>query len=249
MVTPVERELATTPVEIHEGFNQLPLDVIGLPATSLHFVATRVGDGMFLDGVQLSTGPMGARLEHPVFVTWVDGAPRPDPVDRFSGLTLEVDPNSSADFDTGTVVITDMPAGALLSIHFTTATPMTSPVTPGVDAGMPMPPSGGCAQLDAFRTSAVPPLRTYCTRCHGGGNASATGSMDMTNVGASSDSAALMGCNQILGRISATAPSTSGLFTQPDPAGGSTHSFHFGTSRELDTFRASLLTWFEMEAP
>ena len=250
MVTPIAREIATTPVEIHEGFNQLPLDVIGLPRTSLHFVAARVGDGMFLDSVQLSTGPMGARIEHPVFVTWVDGAPHPDPVDRFSGLMLEVEPNSSATFDTGTVVITDMPDGALLSIHFTTATPMTTTPTPGADAGMPtLPTGGGCAQLDAFRTSAVPPLRTYCTRCHGGGNASATGSMDMTDVGATDDAAELAGCNQVLGRISAAAPSTSGLFTQPDPAGGSTHAFHFGTGRELDTFRTSILTWFEMEAP
>ncbi len=250
MVTPVERELATTPVEIHEGFNQLPLDVIGLPATSLHFVAARVGDGMFLDSVQLSTGPMGAVLAHPVFVAWIEGVPHPDPVDRFAGLMLEVDPNSSASFDTGTVVLTDMPAGALLSVHFTIASPMTTPTMPGVDGGVPMPPpSSGCSQLAAFRTSAVPSLRTYCTRCHGGGNPSATGSMDMSDIGATADATAMLGCNQILGRISATAPSTSGLFTQPDPAGGSTHAFHFGTSRELDTFRTSLLTWFEMEAP
>lgn len=249
MVTPMDRELATTPVEVREGFNQLPLDVIGLPATSLHFVATRVGDGMFLDSVQLSTGPMGARLEHPVFVTWIDAVPHPDPVDRFSGMTLEVEPNTSASFDTGTVVITEMPAGALLSVHFTTASPITMAVTPGTDAGMPMPPSDGCTQLEAFRASAVPPLRTYCTRCHGGGNASATGSMDMTDVTSSDDATALDGCNQVLGRISAAAPSSSGLFTQPDPEGGSTHAFHFGTSRELDTFRTSLLAWFEMEAP
>jgi hypothetical protein len=248
MVTPTERELATNPVEIREGFNNLPLDSLGMPASSIHFVASRVGDGVFLDGVQIAAGPMGARLEHPVFVTWIEGTPHPDPVDRFASLTLEVEPNSSADFDTGTVIITDLPAGALLSIHFTVAGPMTMVVAPGTDAGMGSTPTG-CAELGAFRTSAVPPLTTYCTRCHDGSNASATASMDMSLVDATGDAQLLMACNQILGRISPEAPSASGLFTQPDPASTSGHDFRFGTTRELETFRTSILAWFSMEAP
>lgn len=249
MVTPTERELATTPIAVREGFNNLPLDSLGMPASSIIFVASRVGDGVFLDGVQIAAGPMGARLEHPVFVTWTEGTPHPDPVDRFAGLTLEVEPNSSASFDTGTVIITDLPEGALLSIHFAEAGPMTTPVMPGADAGMGGSPTGGCTELAAFRANAVGPLTTYCTRCHGGGNPAATGSIDMSDVDATGDAALLMGCNQILGRISPTMPSASGLFTQPDPASTSGHDFRFGTTRELETFRTSILAWFSMEAP
>lgn len=248
---PTDREIATAPLAIREGFNQVPLDSLGMPATSIHFVASRVGDGVFLDSVQLSTGPMGASLEHPVFVTWIDGAPHPDPVDRFADLSLDVEPNSSASFDSGTIVITDMPEGALLSIHFTAAGPMGGTTMPGVDAGTGPGPGGGdgCMQLEAFRAEAVPALRASCTRCHGGGNASATASMDMSQINSADDAEALTGCNQVLGRISAASPSSSGLFTQPDPGSDTGHDFRFATTRELEDFRSSVLTWFEMEAP
>ena len=248
MVDPAERELATTPTSLREGFNALPLDALGLPGTSLHFVAARVGAGMFLDSVQIAAGPMGARIVHPVFVTWVAGTPTPDPIDRFAGVEIEVEPNSTRAFDTGTIVLTELPEGALLSVHFDEVAPLTGTGPIDADGGMPMP-ADGCSQLEAFRASAQPQLTTYCTRCHAGGNASATAGMDMTRVGASDDATLLLGCNQVLGRISPTSPSASGLFTQPDPATGGGHDFKFGTSGELERFRSDVLAWFEMEAP
>lgn len=248
MVDPRDVEIATNAVDVTEGFNVLPLDRIGLPGSVLHFVAARVGSGFFLDSVQVVAGPTGAHFEHPVFVTWIDGTPMPDPVDRFAGLDIDIEPNTTATFDTGTVVLTDFPEGSLLSVHFDAASPLVGGTMPGVDGGTAMPPTGGCSQLDAFRSQAATQLETYCTRCHGGGNASATASMDMTMVGASDDADALMGCNQVLGRISPSSPSASGLFVQPDPAGGGSHPFKFGTTGELDAFRTSILGWFEMEA-
>lgn len=245
MVDPMVRELATDAVEIREGFNALPLDVLGLPGTTLHFVAARVGEGMFLDSVQLAAGPTGARLEHPSFVTWIEGEPIADPVDRFAGVELRVEPNSTQPFDTGTVVLTSFPEGALLSVHFDAVEPLVSAMTDG-DGGMPMP-TDGCTQLATFREMAAPQLTSYCTRCHGGGNASATASMDMTQVGAADDATLQLGCNQVLGRISPTSPSASGLFTQPDPATGGDHDFQFGTTGELTAFRAAILGWFETE--
>jgi hypothetical protein len=250
--TPPDRELATSPVVVREGFNQIPLDALGMPASSIHFVASRVGSGLFLDSVQLAAGPMGARLEHPVFVTWIDGEPNPDPVDRFAGMTITVEPNSSSPFDSGTLSLTSHPEGALLSIHFDAAGPtMGGGGGTGTDAGTTDAGTGpspdGCMELEAFRDNAVPALTASCTRCHGGGNASATSGMDMRGIGSDTDATALMGCNQILGRISPTSPSTSGLFTQPAP--GSGHPFTFGTTGELERFRGAVLTWFEMEAP
>lgn len=252
-VDPSARELATSPVAVREGFNMIPLDTLGMPASSIHFVASRVGGGVFLDSVQIAAGPMGARIEHPTFVTWVDGEPRPDPVDRFADLALTVEPNSTATFGSGTVVLTDHPTGALLSIHFTVAGPAmggTTPMMPGRDAGAgpePMRPEG-CRELGAFRMRAVPPLRTYCTRCHAGGMPAATASMDMRGIDSTNDATALMGCNQVLGRIPPEAPSTSGLFVQPDPTAGGSHPFRFGTAGELNNFRTLILGWFEMEA-
>jgi hypothetical protein len=73
--------------------------------------------------------------------------------------------------------------------------------------------------------------------------------MDMSRVGASDAAMALLGCNQVLGRISPTSPSASGLFVQPDPSAGTAHPFQFGTGGELSSFRSSILAWFEMEAP
>ncbi len=250
MVMPTERELSTMPTAIEEGFTMLSLERLGLPSTAIHFVAERVGRGIFLDSVQLAAGPRGARITHPVFVVWVDGVPTPDPVDRFSMLDLRVDANRTASFDTGTVVLTDFPEGAQLSVHFTVVEPTDGSAMPGADGGMPMPmPLDGCSQLDAFASSAAPALGSYCTRCHGGGNASATAAVDMTRVGASDPAMRLMGCNQILGRIDPMAPSASGIFAQPDPAIGGGHPFKFGTSGELNSFRSAILSWFEMEAP
>jgi hypothetical protein len=71
----------------------------------------------------------------------------------------------------------------------------------------------------------------------------------MSDVSSADDATALMGCNQILGRISADSPSASGLFTQPDPEGASGHPFRFATTGELNGFRSSILAWFEMETP
>lgn len=248
MVDPREVEYATAPAAITAGFNVLPLDRIGLPGSVLHFVAAPVGDGYFLDGVQIVAGPTGAHLEHPVFMTWIAGVPFADPVDRFAGLDIDVEPNTTQTFDTGTVVLTDFPEGAMLSVHFDAASPLTGGPMREVDGGMPMPTADGCTQLDAFRTSVSDQLGTFCTRCHAGGNPSATSAMDMTRVRSTDDAQLLLGCNQVLGRISAGAPSASGLFVQPDPAAGGTHPFKFGTTRELDTFRTSILGWFEMEA-
>lgn len=246
MVDPVEREIATTPIAVTEGFNAIPLDVLGLPGSTLHFVGARVGDGMFLDSVTIVAGPMGARVEHPVFVTWIDGAPTADPVDRFAGVEIAVDPNTSRPFDTGTVVLTTFPEGALLSVHFDAAEPLMGTTPTDADGGMPMP-ADGCTQLEAFRTMAAPQLTTFCTRCHAGGNPSATASMDMSRVASGDDATLLLGCNQVLGRISPTSPSASGMFTQPDPATGGDHDFKFGTAGELSGFRAAILGWFEME--
>jgi hypothetical protein len=246
---PRPRELATTPAGITPGFNVLALDGLGVDGTVIHFVATRVGGGMFLDGMEIVAGPTGAHLEHPVLVTWYDGMATPDPIDRFSTLDVDVPPNSTVSFDSGTVALTDFPEFALLSIHFDVVEPVTM-VMPDEDAGMPMPmPSDGCTQLDAFRAMASPALGANCTRCHGGANAQATAAVDMTRVRATSDAELLLGCNQILGRISTSAPSSSGLFIQPDPAAGGTHPFKFGTTTEMNNFRSQILGWFEMETP
>jgi cytochrome c553 len=246
---PAPRELATVPVAVGEGFNALSLEPLGLPGASLFFVAERVGGGILLDDVRVAAGPAGARLSHPVFVSWVSGAPRPDPIDRFAGLELEVEPNRSVRFDSGTVVLTDFPAGSLLSVHFDAVGPLSGGATPGADGGVPMPGASGCAQLTAFRDLVTPALTRSCTRCHGGGNASATGALDMSRVAAAGDADLRLGCNQILGRISPMAPSSSGLFVQPDPAAGTTHPFTFGTTAELNNFRRDVLAWFEMETP
>jgi cytochrome c553 len=258
---PTERELATAAEPVREGFNALSLDALGVPGTSIHFVAARAGRGMFFDDVRISAGPMGVHIEHPVFVVWIEGVPHPDPVDRFAGFELDVEPNSSRPFEPGQVALTEFPEGALLSIHFDDVTPLRGGSSPGADGGMPGPDAGmpgpdagmtggtgdGCRQLAAFRTMASPQLVTYCTRCHGGGNATATAALDMRNVQAMDDATLWLGCNQILGRIPPASPSTSGLFVQPDPASGGSHPFTFGTAIELNTFRSRILQWFEME--
>ncbi len=95
------------------GINVLDLGAMGLPGTAITFIAETTAAGLYVSNLLVSAGPMGARLVHPVVVTWRAGSAIADPVDRFAGLEVDVAPSSSAPVGGGSLSLVDFVEGNL----------------------------------------------------------------------------------------------------------------------------------------
>jgi mono/diheme cytochrome c family protein len=243
-----EVEHRTPAIEVAPGFNMIPLEDLGLPGSSITFSAERVGDGVFLADFEVTAGPGGVHLMHPVVIAWVGGAPLPDSVDRLAGVEITVAPYGTAPIGGGTFVLVDFPEGALLSLMFDDAGPSVGGggADGGVDADGGVPTTG-CSNAAGFTSNAQPQFATYCVRCHGGGDPMAASAVDMSPMTDMAPEAQQRSCDEILTRINRADPASSPLFRQPDPASGTLHPFKFGTSGEVDSFRSSVLLWLATE--
>lgn len=250
---PTEPVLLTDPILVNEGFNHVDLGRFDSPGSGISFVASRIGSGIYVSDLRVSSGPRGLRLTHPVFVALFGGEAIADPVDTFAEVELAIEPNRSADL--GTLVLVECPAGALLAVHFDAIGPLSTSMTGG-DAGVPdggagdggmRPPTGACASVAGFTSAARPQLLANCTRCHDGSNATATAALDMTRVPSAVGTDQAAACAQILTRVNLDAPDTSAIFQQPDPAMMNGHDFKFDSRAELDFFRTALRRWIDTE--
>ncbi|APR82453.1 Hypothetical protein A7982_07802 [Minicystis rosea] len=80
--------------------------------------------------------------------------------------------------------------------------------------------------------------------CHGGGNASAKGAIDMSTI----DSDTAKACAQVKNRVSPSDPGSSQLFVTTDPGGNAAHPYKFGGSNsKFDAFKTSVSTWIQAE--
>ena len=243
-----EVEYRTSALAPDPGFNAIPLEELGLDGASLTFTAERVGGGLYLSNLQVSAGPGGAHLVHPVVITWVGGAPLPDVVDRMAGVEVMAPPYETRELGGGTFVVVDFPEGALLSFLFDAAGPLVATGADGGVGGDGGVPSSGCSNVAGFTTNAQPQFATYCVRCHAGGDPMAASAVDMTAMADLSAEAQQRSCNEILTRINRADPRSSPLFLQPDPASGSTHPFKFDSTGDVDAFFSSVLFWLSTEA-
>ena len=242
-----EVEYRTSALAPDPGFNAIALGELGLEGASLTFTAERVGGGLYLSNLQVSAGPGGAHLVHPVVITWIGGAPLPDAVDRMAGVEVMAPPYETRELGGGTFVVVDFPEGALLSFLFDAAGPL---VAGGADGGVGDggSPSTGCGNVAGFTTNAQPQFATYCVRCHGGDDPMAAAAVDMTAMTDLSAEAQQRSCNEILTRINRADPRSSPLFLQPDPASGSTHPFKLDSTADVDAFFSAVLFWLSTEA-
>lgn len=113
----------TPPMTISEGRNEIELSEAGVPGGVLSFHATRVAVGLHLSDVAIRAGSGGARVTHPLLVSWVDGVPVADPDDRFRGVELTIPADSSVTLATS-VVLADFPDPGALSVQFDSASPI-----------------------------------------------------------------------------------------------------------------------------
>jgi len=222
------------------GLNMVDLGPIGLTGSSITFRLEPLPVGMYLSELMLHAGSGGARLVHPLFVVWAEGAPQPDPVDRFADLELAIPEGQSAMLGGGTAVLVDVPPDAMLSIHFQVA-------EASADGGGGGGGGGGCKAVEAFTAAAQPALAQSCVSCHGGGNTSATSATDMTRMNDLTPEGQAAACAQILSRVNLADPPNSGIFVAPDPASGTGHDFKFPSADAFNAFRASLTQWIDQE--
>lgn len=245
--------LVTDPILVVEGFNHLELDRFGSPGSSISFVASRIGSGIYVSDLRVSSGPRGVHMQHPTFVALFGGEAVPDPVDTFADLDIEVAPGRSHDL--GMLVLVECPAGALLTVHFDEVGPIETAMPAG-DGGVPdggagdggvRPPTGACASVASFTSSARPQLLGNCTSCHDGTNATATAALDMSRIPSAVGTDQAAACAQILTRVNLDDPDTSAIFLQPDPGMANGHDFKFDSTAELDFFRTALRRWIDAE--
>jgi cytochrome c553 len=229
------------------GINTIDLGPIGLPGTTITFRLEMLGVGFYLSELMINPGASGAHIVHPLFVTWVDGVPTPDPVDRFAGLEMTVQLGQSAMLGGGTLVLVDVPPTAQLSLHFAVAEPAVG--GPGDPGGDPTDPGGGgCKNVPAFTANAQPVLSASCAGCHAGGNMQATSATDMTAINDLSPTGQAAACGQILSRVNLADAINSGVFIAPDPNSGAGHPFKFGGNvAAFQSFENALLVWIAQE--
>ncbi|MFK7986503.1 MAG: hypothetical protein AB8I08_10755 [Sandaracinaceae bacterium] len=105
------------------GVNQIPLDSIGLPGSSIEFNATSIASGMRLTGVALVGGTGGAAVSAPRFVMHTSDGMEIVDEDRFSGADLRANAGQRSELTTA-MVLTTWPEGGTLSIRFASAMQM-----------------------------------------------------------------------------------------------------------------------------
>ena len=233
-------EPETAPFAPVVGSNTVDLAQIGMTGSSVTFRLEKLQVGYYISELMVNAGIEGAHLVHPLFVTWSESVPAPDPVDRFSGVEVNADPSQSAMIGGGTVVLVNVPEGAMLSIHFATAEPAIA--NPGL-------PASGCKVVASFTQNARSPLSASCGSCHAGGNASATTAISAGSTEPrSSPAGQIVVCGQALSRVSLGDPLNSGLFVATNPALGAAHPFKFnGDAIAFNAFREAVLAWINAE--
>jgi cytochrome c553 len=227
------------------GINTVDLTPIGLTGSTITFRLEKLQVGFYLSELMLNGGAGGARVVHPLFVTWIDDVPAPDPIDRFAGLELDVAEATSQMIGGGTMVMVDVAPDAKMSIHFAVAEPA---VGGGGGGGGGGGLGGGCQNVAAFTANAQPVLAQRCAGCHAGSDIQATSATDMTRIADLTPEGQAAACAQILSRVNLTDANLSGIFIAPDPQSGATHPFKFmGDVNAFQAFKNALLVWIAQE--
>ncbi len=245
-----EQPKGVDPITPIMGFNALYLDGLGEEFTGLAitFTAEQLTDASLkLDNLTVyTTTATGVHMVHPVFAVYPKGKPAsPDPVDSFSDLDQRYAQGTANPLGVGMVVLTNWKPTAKLGIGFGLLEPYVANDGMGGGGGAGGGSTGGpCSAQTEFEQFAVGQLQMRCSGCHGGGNAGATGALDMSDL-ATDPSAA---CGQVLNRVNTTTPAQSQIFVVTDPGGNSGHPYKFGgNAANFNTFRDQVSMWVSAE--
>lgn len=225
----------------HVSLVGIPIDGTLLAGAEIAFTAQALGQSLYVTNLVANGGTSGFYVEHLLFVSrpaMTD--PFPDQIDRYYALKLNVGPGKTSPIDGGTEDFVRFAPADMIELHFKLLTafkPDTTSTTPA-----------GCKMLPQFKTNALPELENNCASCHAGSNASATASMDLTNIAATTDDKLLLACNQVRSRINFQTPDQSGFYLAPST--GTNHPFKFpnpATGETFTTFKTAMDVWVKAE--
>jgi hypothetical protein len=76
-------------------YNEIPLDAAGAAGAKVQFTAMDISGSLYLSNLVVIPGPTGVYVEHPVVVSVpVMAEPKPDPLDRYFNITLNLPPDA-----------------------------------------------------------------------------------------------------------------------------------------------------------
>ena len=225
----------------HVSLVGLPTDGTTLAGAEIAFTAQPLGQSLYVTNLVGTGGTSGFYLEHLLFVSRPTKAdPFPDQIDRYYNLKFNVGPGKSTPINGGTDDFVGFVPTDMIELHFKMLTAF-KPDTSGTK-------NDGCKVMDKFKANALPELKSNCTSCHGGANATAVAAMDLTNAGATTDDKLLLACNQVRSRINFQTPDQSGFYIAPNT--GTNHPFRFPnptTGETFTTFKAAMDIWVTAE--
>jgi hypothetical protein len=222
-----------------------------IPGSSIQFVAQPLSDSIYVSELMLVTGPMGAYINHPLFVS-VDsmGDQNPDDIDRFNSVELDIQGSGSAQIGGGAAGFDGFLPTNKLEITFQAATIYNPADATGSGSG-----SGtlGCKALPTFVSDVVPVMSkaltgesNYCEACHSSGTAQTN--MNLSNLTTASDQQT--DCNSVLTQVTfagGKAAATSPVLLSPEPGQDANHLFHFASMTNYTTFANAISTWAAAE--
>jgi hypothetical protein len=176
----------------------------GITGAKITFTATQQGDLLRFSNVMLvAPASTGLHIISPIFVEVPASGPEVDNTD-YSTTDLTVGAGASGQISPVFYFQNWVP-GSKLKIEFQKIE--TATVTQS-DAGS----STTCKDLTDFQNSAAPSMKANCTSCHGGGNTSATNSMNLTALNSNDYATA---CTQARTQVNLTTPSQSNILMAP----------------------------------
>jgi len=164
---------STDPVDPSTGSVDLSKAATGITGAKITFTATPMGDLMKFENVMLvAPGSTGVHIVSPIFTMVPASGPEIDNTD-FSTTDLTVGAAGSSQI-TPVFYFSGWVTGSKVKLQFSKIEPAT---VSGSDGGTSQ---SACKDVTTFTNSAAPTLKSQCVSCHGGGNGTATASMDLT---------------------------------------------------------------------
>jgi hypothetical protein len=99
--------------------NIIDLSTMGQPGT-VEFNLSQLVSDSYVTNITIKAGPAGLHIAHPLFESWPAGAtePKPDPIDRWFNVDMQVDPNAAAPIGTGEGTFVGFNPADELSVRF-----------------------------------------------------------------------------------------------------------------------------------
>jgi hypothetical protein len=195
---------ASTTVDPSTGSVDLSGAATGINGAKITFTATQEGDLLKFQNVMLvAPAGSGVHIVSPIFAELPATGPEVDNTD-FSTLDLTVAAGASGQISP-VFYFPSWTPGSKLKIEFEK---IESATVTGSDAGS----TTTCKDLTDFQNSAAVSMKANCIACHGGGNATATSSMDLTALNSNDYATA---CTQARTQVNTVTLSQSNVLLAP----------------------------------